>query len=252
MKMGAMKTVYWSTIINICLALSGVSGHRIVAGTVAAPHSRPYMVFLVSYTANGTYMCGGSLIHENVIMTAAHCNGKSITAYVGIHSVSKAEGANLGIHVTKHYPHPDFNDSTLDNDIMLLRLSRRVKLNKTVDLIPYAHSYTNVSVGTACSVAGWGQTTNTSRVSDVLRVVSVKIREIKPLELNARGNNREGACRGDSGGPLVCRIKKVNTAVGVVSWMSPDDCNDQKRLNMYTKVSAYYKWIIATLKEIPQ
>ncbi|XP_039622719.1 duodenase-1-like [Polypterus senegalus] len=173
-----MTTVYWSTIINICLALSGVSGHRIVDGTVAAPHSRPYMVFLMGRTANETFTCGGSLIRENVIMTAAHCNAKSITAYVGIHSVSKAERANLGIHVAEHFPHPDFNNKTLENDIMLLR--------------------------------------------------------------------------GDSGGPLVCRIKKVNTAVGVVSWGSPNNCNYQMRLNIYTKVSAYYKWIIATLKIIPQ
>uniref|UniRef100_A0A8C4T2Y3 Peptidase S1 domain-containing protein n=1 Tax=Erpetoichthys calabaricus TaxID=27687 RepID=A0A8C4T2Y3_ERPCA len=57
--------------------LTGVSGHRIVGGKEVVPHSRPYMVYLEGQTDNAeTFLCGGSLIRENVIMTAAHCDAR--------------------------------------------------------------------------------------------------------------------------------------------------------------------------------
>uniref|UniRef100_A0A8C4RRR4 Complement factor D-like n=1 Tax=Erpetoichthys calabaricus TaxID=27687 RepID=A0A8C4RRR4_ERPCA len=232
-------------------------GYKIVDGNEATAHSRPYMVVL---RINGTSRCGGFLIRRNVVVTAAHCDGLIIRAYVGIHSRSRDAGPNQGILVQhKFYPNPNYTLPSRENDIMLLRLSQDVTFSANVQLIRYASRATVLAPGTHCSVAGWGTTSNNSASSDVLREVQVDIlnrtkcgrRILTNKMICARGNDRKGTCRGDSGGPLVCRVGNVDTAVGVVSFLKPGNCDDPNRCDVYTKVSEYQTWIDNVLNRIP-
>ncbi|XP_039622715.1 cathepsin G-like [Polypterus senegalus] len=233
-----------SVVIIFIFLLSGAFGYKIVDGNETAVNSRPYMVFLLIQRPNKTVACGGSLIRQDVVLTAAHCNGDRIEAFVGIHSVQQAVNARQGIAVLQahHHSHPSYNNRTLANDIMLLKLSQNVA---NARLIQYAQINTPVAVNNPCSVAGWGQTANLSHPSDVLREVQVTVQQVNAQTINARGTGRRGVCRGDSGGPLICN--GVNIVVGVASYIRPGNCDDPGRNDVYTKVSAYSQWINQTM-----
>ena len=75
------KTVIPSPLFRLWLhEHSGQAGiflsGKIIGGHEAKPHSRPYMVFLQSKTSGEPYICGGFLVREDFVLTAAHCLGR--------------------------------------------------------------------------------------------------------------------------------------------------------------------------------
>ncbi|XP_051765795.1 granzyme B(G,H)-like [Ctenopharyngodon idella] len=221
----------------------------IVNGKEAKPHSRPY---IVSLQESGYHICGGFLISDQFVLTAAHCwNERNIlTAVVGAHDLRDSKSSDH-ISVKSYIPHPNYEENIHyqpHDDIMLLKLEKKVKLNNKVGVIPLPKEE-DVKADTACSVAGWGSLMDNGRGSNVLMEAKVTIM-----------NNREcskrwgaiysvskmicvygdgGTCNGDSGGPLVCG----NTAVGVTAFSKKDHCNSPDHPNVYTKISAYIQWI---------
>ncbi|XP_038226362.1 duodenase-1-like isoform X2 [Dermochelys coriacea] len=119
--------------------------------------SRPYMAYV---QIGSTGSCGGFLIQEDVVVTAAHCNCNlgNIFVYLGVQDFMEP-GQNWQRIKARHWvQHPDFNNENFDNDIMLLKLWRSAELNEWVMPIPLPEANHHVSPGSKCSVAGWGQT----------------------------------------------------------------------------------------------
>ncbi|XP_048021697.1 granzyme B(G,H)-like [Megalobrama amblycephala] len=183
----------------------------IVNGTEAKPHSRPYMV---SLQKNRNHICGGFLISDQFVLTAAHCwNGKEVlTVVVGAHDLSKSSDR---IDVLSYEPHPDYLFNPCRNDIMLLKLQEKVEQNN-VKWIPLPKKGEDVGTDTVCSVAGWGGQTINGLPTNRLMEANVSIMN------NTECSNKwgryyykesqmmctygpGGSCRYDSGGPLVCR-----------------------------------------------
>ncbi|XP_028672747.2 mast cell protease 1-like isoform X2 [Erpetoichthys calabaricus] len=242
----AMLRVFLTAITIICLRLAGVSGVNIIDGTVAVPHSRPYIAFLIITKERQLEMCGGFLIYPNVILTAAHCKGKAITVILGAHYHSKNEKSQQRIPVQKMITHEAYNDMTLENDIMILKLQFNATITKEVKTIRLPSEDDHFGPGTTCLVAGWGLTSFPGNSSNVLREVAVKIKEHcnSASEICARGIDKKGTCYGDSGGPLVCPGRNnIPTAVGIVSYMNRENCEDSHGSDMYVNVPAYLKWI---------
>ncbi|XP_051549318.1 granzyme B(G,H)-like [Myxocyprinus asiaticus] len=224
----------------------------IVNGTEAKPHSRPYMVsFQALLGDTWEHNCGGFLISEQFVLTAAHCQIKTmpLTVVVGAHDLKSTKEGSDRIKLKSCHPHPDYNPDPIQNDIMLLRLQRKVSRNKNVNWISIPTKEGDIKADSDCSVAGWGRLSTNGPRSTCLMEVDVKIMENKKCEIKweeeysasqmmcVYGNG--ASCEGDSGGPLVCG----DTAVGVTSFGSKYDCNSHEHPEVYTKISAFLPWI---------
>ncbi|XP_056303719.1 granzyme-like protein 1 [Danio aesculapii] len=223
-------------------------------GTEAKPHSRPYMVSLQYY---GEHICGGSLITEELVLTAAHCweEGDVLTVVVGAHGLSKNEIYD-SFEVESYIPHPDYNLNPDLNDIMLLKLKNKVRLSNIVGLISLPKDGEDVEADTLCSVAGWGGLWSNGPVPD--RLMEAETIIVNDAECERRWGSyyvasemicvygHGGSCNGDSGGPLVCN----NTAVGITAFGDRYLCNSRLYPNAYTKISTYLQWIQLKVKNI--
>ncbi|XP_048066859.1 granzyme-like protein 1 [Megalobrama amblycephala] len=217
----------------------------IVNGAEARPHSRPYMV---SIQRNNEHICGGFLVSEQFVMTAAHCftEGEKLTVVVGAHDHNR--GSNR-MDVNFYHIHPGYESESLLNDIMLLQLHVKVKKSKKVNWISIPKKDKDIKANAKCSVAGWGRKTTNGTASAKLMEVDVTIIDKKACQKywgktfsTSRmvcAGGRGGFCQGDSGGPLVCN----KVAVGVVSFNQPNNCDSPTLPNVYTRISTFLPWI---------
>uniref|UniRef100_K7FM35 Peptidase S1 domain-containing protein n=1 Tax=Pelodiscus sinensis TaxID=13735 RepID=K7FM35_PELSI len=216
---------------------------EIVGGWEARPHSRPYMAYLPGG-------CGGFLVSENFVLTAAHCEADSITVVLGAHNIQQQESSQQRIHVRRQIPHPQYDMETLNNDIMLLELSHNATLTREVELLRLPTGHCRVCPETLCNVAGWGMTSLTT-TTNTLREVNLSVvaddlckkeyHNYFPSTMLCVGDSdnslyRKSTYRGDSGGPLVCD----GVAEGIVS---KGKRNSAKSHVVFTRISHFVPWI---------
>ncbi|XP_076015157.1 granzyme B-like [Genypterus blacodes] len=234
------------------ISFTGATQSGIVAGRRAKPHSRPYMVALQDQKA---LACGGFLIREDFVLTAAHCRREQMTVLLGADNIKKPEKSQQSIPVAKYHPHPDYHNRY--NDIMLLQLKTNATLNKYVKLIELPKRNKEIKANTKCDVAGWGQTGPNKPSSDVLLEGTVKIQfkfecknkwqkdfDSQRMLCTHTDKKKGGICQGDSGGPLICK----NKAQGIVSFTKEKGCDDPKMPHVFTKVAYFLKWIESVLQ----
>uniref|UniRef100_A0A8C7QFD7 trypsin n=1 Tax=Oncorhynchus mykiss TaxID=8022 RepID=A0A8C7QFD7_ONCMY len=95
----------------------------IVNGEKTKTNSKPYMVSVQERnkeTEKTEHMCGGFLVSDNFVMTAAHC--VNLMVVVGAHDISRQESSARKIDVKYYHIHPGYNSKTFQNDIMLLQV----------------------------------------------------------------------------------------------------------------------------------
>uniref|UniRef100_H0WG77 Peptidase S1 domain-containing protein n=1 Tax=Otolemur garnettii TaxID=30611 RepID=H0WG77_OTOGA len=224
---------------------------EIIGGHEAEPHSRPYMAYLqYGYQGKPKY-CGGFLIREDFVLTAAHCRGSSMNVTLGAHNIQRWEETQQVIRVRRAIPHPDFDPNTLANDIMLLQLERKARWNAAVQPIRLPRVTSRVTPGMVCNVAGWGQTAIDGPPSDMLQEVTLTVQRDKECKSHFHKFIRntqicvgdpkliKSSFKGDSGGPLVCH----SVAQGIVSYgNSPPQ--------VFTKVTSFLPWIHETMRSL--
>ncbi|KAM7012893.1 serine protease 57-like [Tautogolabrus adspersus] len=224
--------------------LNGADGSKIVGGQDAAPHSRPYMA---SLQVRGQHFCGGALVKEDFVLTAAHCLiNVPFTVVLGVDSLSGAESTKQEFRVARSIPHPNYDGH--ENDIMLLKLSGSAGLTEAVQLIPPKRGrLTNMQ----CITAGWGDIGDNNTLATRLQEVNVTLLSRRTCQrrwgavpitssmvCGTGARVLQGFCSGDSGGPLVCD----GGAAGVVSF-SGRRCGDPVTPDVYTRVSSFRGWI---------
>ncbi|XP_049624915.1 granzyme B-like [Suncus etruscus] len=194
-------------LLSFALSVRAEAG-EIVGGHEAKPHSRPYMAFLQIFDENSDEIgiCGGFLIQSDVVLTAAHCNGRNIKVKLGAHNIRKTEKKSKECTVCATFPHDDFSKDTGLNDIMLLKLCKKVKLKKEINTLSLPDPQTNLKPGQECSVAGWGDVAINKTSSKKLMEVELKIKEDEkcqqkyknydPTTQLCAGNYKEGAMKG--------------------------------------------------------
>uniref|UniRef100_A0A3Q0S7C5 trypsin n=1 Tax=Amphilophus citrinellus TaxID=61819 RepID=A0A3Q0S7C5_AMPCI len=241
-----------------CQLLLRVSlGSEIIKGKKAKKKSLQYMA---SVQNNTGHICGGFLVSEDFVMTAAHCddwNPKSVV--LGTHNLKKVD-KTMRYGIKKKYKHPSYKNIVSGNDIMLLKLSGKAYLDKKKPIKPIQlpTQQINLKENKSCSVAGWGAIKTNGPNVDNLQVVDVPIINLNkckkkwqnyiPANVICAGGyyKNKGFCQGDSGGPLVCDKK---LAVGVVSFNNKKNCDYPNLPNIYTDISKFLPWIKGILNK---
>ena len=199
----------------------------------------------------GSTFCGGSLINDRFILTAAHC-----VANVSLSDIRVVLGAHDTFEVTQSLPAMpiadviliDYDPVTISNDLAL------IKLGSQIDLEAYAPVClpTDSSIPDDVFVTGWGLTNANSRGGSM----STQLKEVDLIPLSDRRCKREwqtydrqrqlcagesgnAVCQGDSGGPLSARINGQVTQIAVVSFGDPD-CGLQTNVpSIFTRAFPY-------------
>lgn len=230
---------------------------RIVGGDESKPYSRPYQVSIQS--TSGSHFCGGSIIGDDLILTAAHCmedvDGKNPDMQVRVGAHSLTDGSGQVIQVATTYTHQEYPN--LSKDVAVLKLAAKITDNnaKVIALADDAFFNANVSAGTSMIVSGWGTLQSNGQSPDKLQEVSVPYvtNEVcnKASAYNGQiqdteicGGYTEGgkdSCQGDSGGPLVVNDGNRLVQVGVVSW--GEGCAEAEKYGVYANVASLRTWI---------
>ena len=262
-----IKTLIGAILLNSTLASAEESQvlTRVVNGTpVSNAEVYPWMV----YVQSGNYLCGGTLISEDTVLTAAHCvdgvSASSIFVTVGEYDLTiDTDGEERDI--TQVYVHNDYDDSTFQNDIALLRLKQNVETDNLARLT-LTQTETVIENESNTKVIGWGTTEAYAptdydsvehEISNTLLEATVPLRtdavcttsyedhatKYDSSTMLCAGFDEGGtdACHGDSGGPLLYNDNGDWKQVGIVSWGY--GCANANSPGVYTRLAVYDDWI---------
>ena len=211
-----------------------------------------------------TMICGGALIGNCYVLTAAHClkpynntayKKDDVLAVVGNTDRWVDEKTEDTHKVDKILIHPSYSPETLDYDIAILKLSCNVTYNHYVrkvcmpDCNETAGLYTTDKM---CIAAGWGATDyqvgQAFHLSTHLHHIELPVadkeacKKLSKLPITPRmfcagdASGEKGVCKGDSGGPFVCKTESELEWVltGVVSW--GEGCKRGRKYDIFTNV----------------
>ncbi|KAH8279228.1 hypothetical protein KR026_004322 [Drosophila bipectinata] len=239
---------------------------RIVGGEVTTIEEFPYQV---SVQYKGQHICGGSIIGEHFLLTAAHCFEQPYSTEdyaVRVASSQHGSGGHL-LSLRQIITHGGYNTQSHDNDVALLILNARLNFTENLQPVPLAtDSDSPLNANTRLIVSGWGFQAEEQPdeadaekigVSPQLRFVDVDLvetpqcrqayRQVLPITPRMVCAARPGqdSCQGDSGGPLVGLQPEGGPAklFGIVSWGL--GCANPNYPGVYTRVSAFRNWIYA-------
>ncbi|KAM6032529.1 LOW QUALITY PROTEIN: kallikrein-14-like [Theristicus caerulescens] len=236
-----------AALVLVASTASSVAGEtRVVGGMDCEPHSQPWQVAILDMYK---LYCGGVLVARQWVVTAAHCTTPGVTTIrLGKHNLYTREWGEAQKMVQKLVAHPNYNPTTKDNDIMMIKLLTPVTLTSRIQPIPVASCLPEP--GTTCVTSGWGAISSPEvSYPDVLQCVNVTIfsmaecRRLYPGSITENMLCAGSLQGGDSGGPLVCN----GTLQGIVSW-GMEKCGQPKRPGD-TKVCRYAQWIQKTMKD---
>ncbi|RKZ74498.1 MAG: hypothetical protein DRQ57_10920 [Gammaproteobacteria bacterium] len=253
-----------SEIMAATLPLISKPTPRIVGGEISNHNAWPWMAILVMHDQSPLegQFCGGTLIHPQWVLTAAHCvedifSSRSIDVLFGMHNLRTDEGER--VPVQKIVIHPNYQN--LDSDIALLKLEKPVAYTP-VNLINSDMS----TEGKMATALGWG---NTSAL-DTRPIFLDELRQVElPIVSNTECSNihhwfeitpnmlcagfiegGKDSCQGDSGGPLVIKNESGDgwNQVGIVSF--GDGCAQPGSYGVYTRVSIFNDFLTEQLCEL--
>ncbi|XP_022701044.1 chymotrypsin-like elastase family member 2A [Varroa jacobsoni] len=241
----------------------------IVGGQEAIPHEFPWQVSFQIFNNKSwwqpnkwTHNCGGSIIDDRWILTAAHCYTSDglYRIIVGAHNLTKREPTIQIFRIEKAVHHPGWDKHLMKDDIMLIKVDRSITLDgdTAAPICLPTSADENAFKNSICVSTGWGRISPRGSLSDVLLKADQPIVSNAICAMQYRNIHRvritdskicagyvespgPGTCYGDSGGPLACLSNGEYKLVGVTSFGVL--CGSINHPAVFTLVSHYVPWI---------
>ncbi|KAH8372405.1 hypothetical protein KR093_011371 [Drosophila rubida] len=248
--------------VNRCASCTcGVpNANRIVGGTQVRTNKYPWIAQML----RGTFLfCGGTLINDRYVLTAAHCvhdmdMSKVTVRLLQLDRSSQHQGITRAVAFA--HAHAGYDPVRLVHDIALLRLDTPVPLVQSMRPVCLPSGPLQSFDHQKAIAAGWGLSQEGGSTSSVLQETVVPIITNAQCRATAyksmivdtmlcAGYVQTGgkdACQGDSGGPLIVPDRIFRLA-GVVSFGY--GCAKPNAPGVYTRVSRYLDWIAANTRD---
>ena len=242
---------------------------RIVGGAKTYGGKWPWVV---SLQMQNIHNCGGTLISDRLVITAAHCFDnhapKNHVILMGNNNLLNPSVVRRGVKLAHIHPeyYPDANIP--HNDIAIIQLDKKVVFNEYLQPICLPTLKKIHGPGALCHLAGWGKLAkdHVDGFPSIMHDVSSPIipndkcgigeysrtdfaRDGSPISTNQICSGKMdtggvGICHGDSGGPLMCENENTFFLTGIVSWSS--GCAEKNAPDVLTRVDRYLDWIAET------
>ncbi|KAG6926122.1 trypsin-like [Chelydra serpentina] len=214
-------------------------------------HSQPWVAALFDGTR---FRCTGTLIHNRWVVTAAQCNTGRLSVRLGEHNLWHLDWSEQLTLSSRVIPHPYYNSSSSQNNIMLVKLLVPAILNRQVELLPLPRSCPRPD--STCVLSGWGTSIFQHLLhSDVLLCGNITV--LPDAKCQVTHPNRitpnmicagvvhggTDSCQGDPGSPLVCQRELQ----GIASW-GFEGCSRPNRTGVFVKVCNYIDWLRDNMK----
>ncbi|XP_072382738.1 clotting factor G beta subunit-like isoform X17 [Diabrotica undecimpunctata] len=237
-------------------------------GIISPPKKFPHMALIgFGPEENKKWLCCGSVISVNFVLTAAHCLNSDYGAAKWVHlgdldlSTDQDDAEPQDFNITRAIAYPSYNSSFKYHDIALIQLDRNIRVSSYVK-IACLQTVKKMYYGRdgSMTAVGWGVTEYAGEQNNLL--LYININEVSTEECSnsysnykstlphgidgdtmicAGGKNRIDTCVGDSGGPLQDSYGVGIKIVGITSFGKP--CGLTESPSVYTRVSYYVDWI---------
>ncbi|XP_021349844.1 fibrinolytic enzyme, isozyme C-like isoform X2 [Mizuhopecten yessoensis] len=227
---------------------------RIFGGSDGQISENPWQVSIRSWNS---HICGGVILDETTVLTAAHCLGNAARTYsIRYGSGALATGYSVSVTSTKLHENYGVGSGGFPNDIAIMKVQAMSFNGNAQPISLTQRSNDDLAEGALCRITGWGNTNGgTSSIPDNLQEAEMSVITDSACEgqwgsnicrschVCVYGDGERSACNGDSGGPLVCKNNESDQweLVGVTSW-GATNCPPGYP-SVYTEVRSYADWI---------
>jgi hypothetical protein len=207
------------------------------------------------------FICTGTLISANVVLTAAHCvDFKKVSFFVKTGAVALQQ--ETALYPATPWKGTRYDPKSIDGDIGLLRLNTKIS-GYTFPSLANANIAKLINSKTRLTLMGWGTDQN-GDLADTLHYSNLTLQDSAARKVWGKFFNQKtmlgagkyikaekkwsGSCRGDSGGPLLATLNGIEYVVGITSWGAAD-CRLEKP-SIFTRVSYFEKDIRSGIKAV--